>query len=153
MCRQQYHWVDTNTWQETMKLSAYGKYLRRLTQRRALDGHVTCWEVAAEAYEGAVLKRTICSTALGAEKIPPILLERLLLGVPCGGGLMWGGVHNLLTDGVGRYVYPAGDGEALADRIMEVFTKRGHCGVGFPDNARKPCAGVNHDAEAELLSG
>lgn len=68
----------------------------------------------------------------------------MLLGVPCVAADV-GGVHNLLTDGGDGMLYPAGDVEALADRIIETFTKEAIV-ERFSDNARKH-ARVNHDAE------
>ena len=59
--------IDTNTWQETMKLSAYGKYLRRL---------ISIWtcndagQAGGGRYEGAVLKEPSVRTAFGAGKFP-----------------------------------------------------------------------------------
>ncbi len=137
--------IDTNTWQETMKLSAYGKYLRRLIKDGHLDGHVTMLgRLAAEDMKAQFLKSHLFVLPSALENSPNSLGEAMLLGVPCVAADV-GGVHNLLTDGGDGMLYPAGDVEALADRIMEVFTKEAIV-ERFSDNARKH-ARVNHDAE------
>ena len=142
--------IDTNTWQETMKLSAYGKYLRRLIKDGHLDGHVTMLgRLAAEDMKAQFLKSHLFVLPSALENSPNSLGEAMLLGVPCVAADV-GGVHNLLTDGGDGMLYPAGDVEALADRIMEVFTKEAIV-ERFSDNARKTCAGEPR-CGAELLS-
>ena len=56
-----------------------------------------------------------------------------------------GGIHNILTDGGDGFLYPPGDVDALADSIIEVFTKEAIVDR-LSDNARKH-ARVNHDAD------
>ena len=68
----------------------------------------------------------------------------MLLGVPSVAANV-GGIHNLLTDGGDGLLYPAGDIDALADRILEVFQKELITGK-FSDNARRH-ARDNHDAD------
>ena len=137
--------IDTDTWQDRMKLSAYGKYLRRLIRERQLTEHVTMLgRLSAEEMKAQFLKSHLFVMPSALENSPNSLGEAMLLGVPCVAADV-GGVHNLLTDGGGGMLYPAGDVEALADRIMEIFTKEAIV-ERFSDNARKH-ARVNHDAE------
>ena len=137
--------IDTDTWQDRMKLSAYGKYLRRLIRERQLTEHVTMLgRLSAEEMKAQFLKSHLFVMPSALENSPNSLGEAMLLGVPCVAADV-GGVHNLLTDGGDGMLYPAGDVEALADRIMEIFTKEAIV-ERFSDNARKH-ARVNHDAE------
>ena len=137
--------IDTETWQEKMKLSAYGKYLRKLIKEEHLTDKVTMLgRLSAEGMKGQFLKSHLFVLPSALENSPNSLGEAMLLGVPCVAADV-GGVHNLLTDGGDGMLYPAGDVEALADRIIEIFTKEAIV-ERFSDNARKH-ARVNHDAE------
>ena len=137
--------IDTETWQEKMKLSAYGKYLRKLIKEEHLTDKVTMLgRLSAEDMKAQFLKSHLFVLPSALENSPNSLGEAMLLGVPCVAADV-GGVHNLLTDGGDGMLYPAGDVEALADRIIEIFTKEAIV-ERFSDNARKH-ARVNHDAE------
>lgn len=100
--------------------------------------------LSAEEMKAQFLKSHLFVMPSALENSPNSLGEAMLLGVPCVAADV-GGVHNLLTDGGDGMLYPAGDVEALADRIMEIFTKEAIV-ERFSDNARKH-ARVNHDAE------
>ena len=128
-----------------MKLSAYGKYLRKLIKENHLKNHVTMLgRLSAEEMKAQYLQSHLFVMPSALENSPNSLGEAMLLGVPCVAADV-GGIHNLLTDGGDGMLYPAGDVEALADRIMEIFTKEAIV-ERFSDNARKH-ARVNHDAE------
>ena len=137
--------IDTQTWQDRMKLSAYGKYLRKLIKENHLTDKITMLgRLSAEDMKAQFLKSHLFVLPSALENSPNSLGEAMLLGVPCVAADV-GGVHNLLTDGGDGMLYPAGDVEALADRIIETFTKEAIV-ERFSDNARKH-ARVNHDAE------
>ncbi len=137
--------IDTQTWQDRMKLSAYGKYLRKLIKENHLTDKITMLgRLSAEDMKAQFLKSHLFVMPSALENSPNSLGEAMLLGVPCVAADV-GGVHNLLTDGGDGMLYPAGDVEALADRIIETFTKEAIV-ERFSDNARKH-ARVNHDAE------
>lgn len=137
--------IDTESWQERMKLSAYGKYLRKLIRDNRLTDKVTMLgRLPAEEMKAQFLRSHLFVLPSALENSPNSLGEAMLLGVPCVAADV-GGVHNLLTDGGDGMLYPPGDVEALADRIIEIFTKEAIV-ERFSDNARKH-ARVNHDAE------
>lgn len=137
--------IDKATWKERMKLSAYGKYLRKLIREKHLTDKVTMLgRLSAEEMKSQLLQSHLFVLPSALENSPNSLGEAMLLGVPCVAADV-GGVHNLLTDGGDGMLYPAGDVEALADRILEIFTKEAIV-ERFSDNARKH-ARVNHDAE------
>lgn len=137
--------IESDTLKDRLKLSAYGKYLRKLIRDNHLRDHVTMLGMlTAEEMKEQYLQSHLFVLPSALENSPNSLGEAMLLGVPCVAADV-GGVHNLLTDGGDGMLYPAGDVEALADRIIEIFTKEAIV-ERFSDNARKH-ARVNHDAD------
>ncbi len=137
--------IESGTLQDRLKLSAYGKYLRRLIKENRLGDKVTMLgKLTEEEMKQQYLMSHLFVLPSALENSPNSLGEAMLLGVPCVAADV-GGVHNLLTDGGDGLLYPAGDVEALADRIIEIFTKEAIV-ERFSDNARKH-ARVNHDAD------
>ncbi|MDE6386284.1 MAG: glycosyltransferase family 4 protein [Lachnospiraceae bacterium] len=137
--------IESGTLQDRLKLSAYGKYLRKLIKENHLDDKITMLgKLTAEEMKEQYLQSHLFVLPSALENSPNSLGEAMLLGVPCVAADV-GGVHNLLTDGGDGMLYPAGDVEALADRIIEIFTKEAIV-ERFSDNARKH-ARVNHDAD------
>lgn len=137
--------IECGTIQDRLKLSAYGKYLRKLIKDNHLRDKVTMLgRLSAEEMKEQYLQSHLFVLPSALENSPNSLGEAMLLGVPCVAADV-GGVHNLLTDGGDGMLYPAGDVEALADRIIEIFTKEAIV-ERFSDNARKH-ARVNHDAD------
>lgn len=137
--------IECGTIQDRLRLSAYGKYLRKLIKDNHLRDKVTMLgRLSAEEMKEQYLQSHLFVLPSALENSPNSLGEAMLLGVPCVAADV-GGVHNLLTDGGDGMLYPAGDVEALADRIIEIFTKEAIV-ERFSDNARKH-ARVNHDAD------
>lgn len=137
--------IECGTLKDRLKLSAYGKYIRKLIKDNHLRDHVTMLGMlSAEEIKEQYLQSHLFVLPSALENSPNSLGEAMLLGVPCVAADV-GGVHNLLTDGGDGMLYPAGDVEALADRIIEIFTKEAIV-ERFSDNARKH-ARVNHDAD------
>lgn len=137
--------IEVGTFKDRLKLSAYGKYIRKLIRENHLGEHVTMLgRLTAEEMKEQYLRSHLYVLPSALENSPNSLGEAMMLGVPCVAADV-GGVHNLLTDGGDGMLYPAGDVEALADRIIEIFTKEAIV-ERFSDNARKH-ARVNHDAD------
>lgn len=137
--------LSRETWKDTLKLPAYGKYLLKLIKENHLEDKVTMLGrlSAGEMKEQYLASHVfVCPSAL--ENSPNSVGEAMLLGVPCVAANV-GGIHNLLTDGGDGFLYPPGDVDALADRIIEIFTKEAIVDR-ITDNARKH-ARVNHDAD------
>lgn len=137
--------LKNETWNGRFKISAYGLYLKKLIKKNGLKDKVTMLgRLDEEEMKEQYLQSHIfvCPSAL--ENSPNSLGEAMLLGVPSVAADV-GGVHNLLTDGGDGLLYPAGDIDALADRILEVFQKELITGK-FSDNARRH-ARDNHDAD------
>ena len=137
--------IEVGTFKDRLKLPAYGKYIRKLIRENRLSDHVTMLgKLTAEEMKEQFLRTHLYVLPSALENSPNSLGEAMMLGVPCVAADV-GGVHNLLTDGGDGMLYPAGDVEALADRIIEIFTKEAIV-ERFSDNARKH-ARVNHDAD------
>ena len=137
--------IEVGTFRDRLKMSAYGKYIRKLIRENHLSDRVTMLgRLTAEQMKEQYLRSHLYVLPSALENSPNSLGEAMMLGVPCVAADV-GGVHNLLTDGGDGMLYPAGDVEALADRIIEVFTKEAIV-ERFSDNARKH-ARVNHDAD------
>ena len=137
--------IEVGTFQDRMKLSAYGKYIRKLIRENKLGDRITMLgRLTAEEMKEQYLRCHLYVLPSALENSPNSLGEAMMLGMPCVAADV-GGVHNLLTDGGDGLLYPAGDVEALADRIIEIFTKEAIV-ERFSDNARKH-ARVNHDAD------
>ncbi len=137
--------IEAAAFQDRLKLSSYGKYLRKLIRENRLEEHVTMLgRLTAEEMKEQYLRCHLFVLPSALENSPNSLGEAMLLGTPCVAADV-GGVHNLLTDGGDGMLYPAGDVDALADRIVEIFTKEAIV-ERFSDNARKH-ARVNHDAD------
>lgn len=137
--------IEVGTFKDRLKLPAYGKYLRKLIRENRLYDHVTMLgRLSAEEMKEQYMRSHLYVLPSALENSPNSLGEAMMLGVPCVAADV-GGVHNLLTDGGDGMLYPAGDVEALADRIIEIFTKEAIV-ERFSDNARKH-ARVNHDAD------
>lgn len=137
--------IEVSTFQDRLKLSAYGKYIRKLIRENKLGNHITMLgRLTAEEMKEQYLRCHLYVLPSALENSPNSLGEAMMLGMPCVAADV-GGVHNLLTDGGDGMLYPAGDVDAMADRIIEIFTKEAIV-ERFSDNARKH-ARVNHDAD------
>ena len=137
--------IEVSTFRDRLKLSAYGKYIRKLIRENKLGDHITMLgRLTAEEMKEQYLRCHLYVLPSALENSPNSLGEAMMLGMPCVAADV-GGVHNLLTDGGDGMLYPAGDVDAMADRIIEIFTKEAIV-ERFSDNARKH-ARVNHDAD------
>lgn len=115
--------LQNETWKDRLKRSSYGKYLMKLIKQNGLGdkvfmlGRITADEMKAMYLRSHVF---VCPSSL--ENSPNSLGEAMLLGAPCVAANV-GGIHNLLEDGQDGLLYPAGDINALAGRILEIFEK------------------------------
>ena len=137
--------LRNETWQDRLKRSAYGKYLKKLIRDNHLKEKVTMLDsLDAEGMKEQFLKSHVfvCPSAL--ENSPNSLGEAMLLGVPCVAADV-GGVHNILMDGGDGLLYPAGSVEGLAEKLIEIFSKES-ISQQYSQNARRH-ARETHDAD------
>ncbi|MCM1264503.1 MAG: glycosyltransferase family 4 protein, partial [Butyrivibrio sp.] len=137
--------IQSATWKDRLKRSAYGKYLKKLIKDNNLKNKVTMLgSLDAEGMKEQFLRSHVfvCSSAL--ENSPNSLGEAMLLGVPCVAANV-GGVHNLLLDGGDGLLYAAGSIEELAGKLIEIFDKES-ISEKYSHNARRH-ARETHDAD------
>lgn len=137
--------LKNGTWQDRLKLPAYGKYIKKLMKENHLKDKVTMLgNLDAEGMKAQFLKSHVfvCPSAL--ENSPNSLGEAMLLGLPCVAADV-GGVHNILTNGGDGLLYPAGSVEGLAQKLIEIFEKEAIT-EKYSDNARRN-ARQTHDAD------
>ncbi|MCM1261806.1 MAG: glycosyltransferase family 4 protein [Butyrivibrio sp.] len=137
--------IQSATWKDRLKRSAYGKYLKKLIKDNHLKNKVTMLgSLDAEGMKEQFLKSHVfvCPSAL--ENSPNSLGEAMLLGVPCVAANV-GGIHNLLLDGGDGLLYPAGSVEELSGKLIEIFDKES-ISEKYSHNARRH-ARETHDAD------
>jgi glycosyltransferase involved in cell wall biosynthesis len=96
--------VNYHTLKDKIKISAYGKYLRRLIKENKLEGKVHfAGMLSAEEMKAEYLNCGVFVCCSSNENSPNSLGEAMILGVPCVAALV-GGIPSLFesgTDGVG----------------------------------------------------
>lgn len=113
--------IADHTLKDRLKLSAYGKYLRRLIRDNQLQeklqmlGRLSAGEMKQQYLNSSVF---VCASVL--ENSPNTVGEAMLLGVPVICARV-GGIPDMLTDGEEGYLFPAGDVQALADKITALW--------------------------------
>ncbi|MCM1385980.1 MAG: glycosyltransferase family 4 protein [Bacillus sp. (in: Bacteria)] len=130
---------------DKLKISAYGNYLKKLIKENNLKDKVTMLGMLdAEGMKAQFLSSHVFVCPSSLENSPNSLGEAMLIGVPCVAADV-GGIHNLLVDGGDGLLYPAGNTNALAEKIIEIFGKEA-ISEKYSDNARKH-ARETHDAD------
>ncbi len=140
--------LRSETWQDKMKRSSYAAYLQSLIQQYHLEEKVTMLGMlSAEEMKEAYLQSHVfvCPSAL--ENSPNSLGEAMLLGLPCVAANV-GGIPDMLINGGDGLLYPAGDADALAAAVIEIFEKE-DVTARFSGNAKRH-AGRTHDADANF---
>ena len=110
-----------DTLKEKLKISGYGRYLRRLMKENGLEGRVSVLgNLSDEQMKAAYLNSHVfvCPSAL--ENSPNSLGEAMLLGVPCIASRT-GGIPDMAEDGRSALLFEKGNAHALASCIKRVF--------------------------------
>lgn len=132
-----------------LKISAYGKYLRKLIRQNHLEGCVVfLGRLSAEQMKERYLKSNLFVCCSSLENSPNSLGEAMLLGVPCVSADV-GGVSSIFTGGQDGILYSgqglAENAENLAKAVVEMWENpvkmQEYC-----ENARKH-AQKTHDKE------
>ncbi len=131
-----------------LRQGSYEAYLARLTKRYHLEDKIEfLGDLSVEEMKQALLNANVFVLSSTMENSPNSLGEAMLLGVPSVASDV-GGVRNLLEDGLEGFVYPSGDGKALAKHIVTVFAMEDRA-EALGQAARKH-AGQTHAPEKNL---
>ena len=135
-------------WKEKLRRGSYEAYLARLIQKYHLEHAVQfLGDLSAQDMKAAFLKANVFVLPSTIENSPNSLGEAMLLGVPCVAADV-GGVRDLMVDGTEGRIYEAGDADALARHILELFTREDR--AAELGKAAREHALVTHDPEKNL---
>ncbi|WP_026526751.1 glycosyltransferase family 4 protein [Butyrivibrio sp. VCD2006] len=127
-----------------IRISAYGKYLKKLIRRGRLGGKVIMLgKLSAEQMKEQMLKCNLFVCPSIVENSPNSMAEAMLLGVPIVAAET-GGIPSMLEKNVDGLLFEAGNSQDLAKCIRQMFREPVIAAV-YGDNARKH-AKITHDA-------
>ena len=131
-----------------LRISGYGRYLKRLIAELHLQSHVTMLgKLNAEEMKERYLKSAVYVCASHVENSPNALGEAMLLGMPCI-ATRTGGIPSLIDDKKEGLLYPAGDAQALSEAVKQIFSEK-VIALVYADNARKRALRT-HDAQENV---
>ena len=111
----------TDTLYAKLKISSFGKYIKRQIRENGLDGHVTfTGSLNEQQMKERFLKSNVFVSPSTIENSPNSLGEAMLLGMPCVSSDV-GGVKNLLEHGKEGYVYQCDAPYMLAYYVKRIF--------------------------------
>lgn len=115
--------IEHRTLKEKIKLSAYGKYLLSLIKKYKLAGKVILTgKLDAEKMKQQFLKSSVFVCASVLENSPNTIGEAQLLGVPVAASNA-GGIPDFIEDGKNGLLFPAGDAQAIAEKIEALWDR------------------------------
>lgn len=131
---------------EKIKISEYGKYLRKLITRGKLQGKVQfLGKLSAKEMKERFLKSHLYLCPSVIENSPNSLGEAMLLGVPCVSAKV-GGISSIFNEGTDGLMFEKGNPDALAKSVIDMFSKE-ELQKSCSENARKH-AQKTHDPDA-----
>ncbi len=106
---------------EPLWITAYGRYLKKLIREGGLEGHVVMLgSLDAEQMKARYRKSHVFVCPSIVENSPNSLCEAMLLGVPVIASRA-GGIPDLVENGEEGLLFPAGDVNALAEDVCNLF--------------------------------
>ena len=97
--------VKYGTWKEKLKISAYGRYLRRLIRKNGLEKNIQfLGKLNAQAMKDRYLKSNLFVCCSAIENSPNSLGEAMLLGMPCVSADV-GGIPSIFDNGKDGILY------------------------------------------------
>lgn len=128
-----------------MRISAYGKYLKKLISQNHLKKHVTILgKLNAEQMKEQYLKCNVFICPSAVENSPNSLAEAMLLGVPVIAADV-GGIPSMLDNNREGIIYKGGDVHQLAKAVIDMWDEPVISGV-YGDNGYKR-AHIDHDPD------
>lgn len=107
---------------EKLKLSAYGKYLRKLINENKLADKIHfLGRLDARTMKQRFLDSHLYVCPSAIENSPNSLGEAMLLGVPCAASDT-GGISSVFSDGKDGILFEMGNVKALADAVIDMFS-------------------------------
>lgn len=104
-----------------IRITAYGRYLRRLIRQLHLEKHVTMLgRLSAEDMKERYLKSHVYVCPSVLENSPNSLCEAMLLGMPVVAAKV-GGIPDFISDGEDGILFPSGRYKELAEGINTFF--------------------------------
>ncbi len=126
----------TKTLKDKIKISAYGKYLRRLMKKNHLEDKVLfLGRLSAGEMKDRYLKSHLYICPSSVENSPNSLGEAMLLGVPAIASYA-GGIPTIMTDREDGILFEMGNADKLAEAVLYVF-KNPKEAEKYRQNARK----------------
>lgn len=128
-----------------MRISAYGRYLKKLISQNHLKKHVTILgKLNAEQMKEQYLKCNVFICPSAVENSPNSLAEAMLLGVPVIAADV-GGIPSMLDNNREGIIYKGGDVHQLAKAVIDMWDEPVISGV-YGDNGYKR-AHIDHDPD------
>ena len=119
-----------------IRISAYGKYLKKLIRKYRLGSKVIMLgKLSAEQMKEQLLKSNVFVCPSILENSPNSLAEAMLLGVPVVASDA-GGIPSMFEKNVDGLMFEAGNPEELAKAIIQIFREPVIAAV-YGDNAKK----------------
>ncbi len=137
--------TKTQTMKEKLKISGYGKYLRKLMKKNQLQNKVHfLGKLSAEDMKTQFLNSNlyVCTSVL--ENSPNSLGEAMLLGMPSVASKV-GGIPTMFTDKKDGILFESGNVTALAEAVIDIFTNVEDAKI-YGQNARVHALST-HDAD------
>ena len=128
-----------------LRISGYGRYLKRLIAELHLQPHVTMLgSLNAEQMKARYCKSGAYLCASHIENSPNSLGEAMILGLPCV-ATSTGGIPSMIEDQKEGLLFGPGDAGALAEAVKQIFSEK-VIALVYADNARKRAL-ITHDPQ------
>lgn len=113
--------TNTTTWKDRLKLTGYGKYIKKIIKQYQLENNI----VFLGALSAAEMKKYYLSSHIficpsSIENSPNSLGEAQILGTPCIASYV-GGIPNMVTHNHDGLLYRFEEVEMLAQLIQQIF--------------------------------
>ncbi len=133
---------------ERLKLTAYGKYIKKLIKRHGLEGHVSfCGQLDEEQMRERYLNSHVFISVSSIENSSNSICEAMLLGMPVVSSDV-GGVKNLLEHNKEGFIYQHDAPYMLAFYVSKIFGSS-NIAVKIGHNAKLK-ANTTHNCEVNV---